>query len=70
VQAGPDGARRPPGPGGFGRANADLVGGNFSSRDVPRYAPTRQIKTFHPRTPGMYAYRDAVLEKIQANGQM
>jgi hypothetical protein len=54
----------------FGGANAELAGGNFSSQDVPWYAPTRQIKTFHPRTPGMYAYRDAVLEKIQANGQM
>lgn len=54
----------------FGRANADLSSGNFNSQDVPWYAPTRQIKTFHPRTSGMIAYRDAILEQIQAHGQM
>ncbi|KAK3937884.1 Mutanase Pc12g07500-like protein 1 [Diplogelasinospora grovesii] len=50
-------------------ANADIASGNYSSQSVPWYAPTRQIKTFHPRTPGMHAYRDAVLEAIQVYGQ-
>ncbi|KAH8903035.1 SGNH hydrolase [Coniochaeta sp. PMI_546] len=53
----------------FGRANADLSSGNFNSQDVPWYAPTRQVKTFHPRTSGMIAYRDAIFKQIQANGQ-
>lgn len=54
----------------FGRANTALANGDFNSQDVSWYAPTRQIKTFHPRTPGMYAYRDAILRQIQSNGQM
>ncbi|KAH6842747.1 mutanase [Chaetomium sp. MPI-CAGE-AT-0009] len=54
----------------FGRANADLASGNVSSQDVSWWLATRQIKTFHPRTNGMYAYRDAVLDAIRSNGQM
>ncbi|KAL2128418.1 hypothetical protein VTI74DRAFT_9220 [Chaetomium olivicolor] len=53
----------------YARASADLASGNFSSQDVSWWYPTCQIKTFHPRTPGMYAYRDAVIKKIKEVGQ-
>jgi hypothetical protein len=51
-------------------ANADIVAGNASSQSVSWYLPTRQIKTFHPRSPGMAAYRDAIIAALQANGQI
>ncbi|KAL4860281.1 hypothetical protein BDV12DRAFT_205348, partial [Aspergillus spectabilis] len=50
-------------------ANAALAAGDVSSQDVSAYLPTRQIKTFHPRTPGMYAYRDAILDAMVTAGQ-
>src|SRR5205814_327325 len=31
---------------------------------IPGYVATRQIKTFHPRSPGMVAYRDAIIDAI------
>lgn len=51
-------------------ALADIASKNYSSQDVPAYYPTRQIKTFHPRSPGMVAYRDAVLVAIVDVGQL
>ncbi|KAL0939950.1 Mutanase Pc12g07500-like protein 1 [Colletotrichum truncatum] len=48
----------------YNKANGDVKAGNFNSQEVGYFAPTRQIKTFHPRTPGMYKYRDLILEKI------
>jgi hypothetical protein len=50
------------------RANEDVKNGQLTTEDVSWYLPTRQIKTFHPRTPGMRAYRDAIIEAIQDNG--
>jgi hypothetical protein len=52
----------------FATANSAITNGDVSSQDVSWYLPTRQIKTFHPRSPGMAAYRDAVIEAIQQNG--
>lgn len=51
-------------------ANAALGRGDFQSQDVAGYLPTRQIKTFHPRSPGMAAYRDAVISELQKVGQL
>jgi hypothetical protein len=51
-------------------ANADIIAGNASSESIPYFVPTLQIKTFHPRTPGMFAYRDALISALQANGQL
>ncbi|VBB84421.1 Putative Esterase [Podospora comata] len=50
----------------------DFISGKDGAniQDVSWYAPTRQIKTFHPRTVGMFAYRDAILEKLEINGQL
>ena len=48
-------------------ANAALAKGDVNSQDVPWFLPTRQIKTFHPRTNGMVAYRDAVIDSVKAN---
>ena len=52
----------------FNSANAAIAAGDVSSQDVSWYVPTRQIKTFHPRSPGMAAYRDSVIEVMQAVG--
>ncbi|OLN96838.1 Mutanase Pc12g07500-like protein 1 [Colletotrichum chlorophyti] len=48
----------------YNKANGDVKAGNFNSQEVNYFYPTRQIKTFHPRTPGMYQYRDEILKKI------
>ncbi|PKX91286.1 putative alpha-1,3-glucanase [Aspergillus novofumigatus IBT 16806] len=42
-------------------ANGALADGDFTSQDVSRFLPTRQIKAFHPRSAGMALYRDAIL---------
>lgn len=60
---GPEAAR-------FAKANNAIASGNVSTQEVSPYVPTRQIKTFHPRTPGMVAYRDAVLDAMVAAGQV
>jgi len=52
------------------RANQAIRDGDFNSADVPAYMPTRTAKTFHPRSPGMVAYRDAVLAAMRAVGQI
>jgi hypothetical protein len=33
-------------------------------KDIGYWFPTRQIKSFHPRNPGMIGYRDAVTKTI------
>ncbi|CAO2648048.1 Nn.00g089700.m01.CDS01 [Neocucurbitaria sp. VM-36] len=51
-------------------ANVDIKSGNITSQHIGWFTPTRQIKTFHPRSPGMIAYRDAVIESIGKAGQI
>lgn len=51
-------------------AQAAIVRGDFNSQEIAGYVPTRQIKTFHPRSPGMVAYRDALLSVIADVGQL
>ena len=51
-------------------ANSDIARGDYSATDVRWFLPTRQIKTFHPRTGGMYGYRDAVMQVIASYGQI
>ena len=48
----------------YGNATEDLKNGEFNSQEVSGWYPTRQIKTFHPRSPGMALYRDAVVAQI------
>jgi hypothetical protein len=50
------------------KANTAIAAGDMSSQDVSWYLPTRQIKTFHPRSPGMAAYRDAMIYMMQSVG--
>ncbi|KAI0451451.1 SGNH hydrolase-type esterase domain-containing protein [Xylaria acuta] len=52
------------------KANADLSDGNYQTDDVKWYYPTRQIKTFHPRTTGMRSYRDAIIAALEADGKL
>jgi hypothetical protein len=49
----------------YNNASAEWADGDFGAAHIPWYLPTRQIKTFHPRTRGMYAYRDALIESIR-----
>ncbi|KAK6065946.1 esterase family protein [Seiridium cupressi] len=51
-------------------ANTAIANGNVSSQDVSWWTPTRQIKTFHPRSVGMTAYRDAIVAAMQDVGQL
>ena len=51
-------------------AMADIASANYSSTDISWYVPTRQIKTFHPRSPGMAAYMQAVTEAMAAHGNI
>jgi hypothetical protein len=62
----------PNGPAGkaFEKANNDIKDGNVSSQEIGFFTPTRQIKAFHPRSPGMVAYRDAVIEGLEKVGQV
>lgn len=52
------------------QANTAIAAGDVSSQDIPWYVPTRQIKTFHPRSPGMVAYRDAIIHAMQTVGSV
>jgi hypothetical protein len=52
------------------QVNADIRDGDYTAANVSYWYPTRQIKTFHPRTSGMYGYRDAVVAAMQFNGQI
>ncbi|KAI1928490.1 hypothetical protein LOZ65_001983 [Ophidiomyces ophidiicola] len=45
-------------------ANEEIAKKDFKGQHIPSYTPTRQIKTFHPRSPGMVAYRDKIIETI------
>ena len=47
-------------------ANNEVANGNVTGQHIPWYIPTRQVKSFHPRSPGMAAYRDAIIEAINA----
>ncbi|PWY72770.1 hypothetical protein BO83DRAFT_39613 [Aspergillus eucalypticola CBS 122712] len=48
----------------FAQAQTDIANKNYSSQDIPLFTPDRQIKTFHPRSNGMLAFRDAVLAAL------
>jgi hypothetical protein len=48
----------------YATALADIESGDFTSQHIGYFTPTRQIKTFHPRSPGMVAYRDAIIEAM------
>lgn len=43
------------------RANQAIANQDYSSQDVSWWLPTRQIKTFHPRSPGMMFYAGAAV---------
>jgi hypothetical protein len=43
-------------------ANSDLASGGFTTQNCIWFLPTRQIKTFHPRSAGMALYRDAIID--------
>lgn len=45
-------------------ANAAIAAKEYTSESVGWFTPTRQIKTFHPRTPGMHAYRQSIVDAI------
>lgn len=51
-------------------ANAQIEGKNLTSQHIGWFTPTRQVKTFHPRSPGMVAYKDAIAESIEQVGQV
>ncbi|CAG8901464.1 unnamed protein product [Penicillium egyptiacum] len=51
----------------YGNATQALKDGDFNSQEISYWSPTRQIKAFHPRSPGMALYRDAILEKIESS---
>ena len=48
-------------------ANEALAKGDFTDKHISYFLPTRQVKTFHPRSSGMGAYRDAIIAAIQVN---
>ncbi|KAI0903972.1 SGNH hydrolase [Ustulina deusta] len=52
------------------KANADLSNGDYQTEDVSWWYPTRQIKTFHPRSRGMNAYKEAILDSMRADGRL
>ncbi|KAH4220839.1 hypothetical protein HBI25_051500 [Parastagonospora nodorum] len=51
-------------------ANAQIESKNVTSQHIGWFTPTRQVKTFHPRSPGMVAYKDAIVESIEQVGQV
>ncbi|KAH4847848.1 hypothetical protein HBI46_091460 [Parastagonospora nodorum] len=51
-------------------ANAQIESKNLTSQHIGWFTPTRQVKTFHPRSPGMVAYKDAIAEIIEQVGQV
>ena len=51
-------------------ANADIEAQDLHTESIGWWTPTRQIKTFHPRTPGMHADRYSIIDainKVSAN---
>ncbi|KAK1757778.1 family 71 glycosyl hydrolase [Echria macrotheca] len=51
-------------------ANAAIRAGDVNAEEIDWYLPTRQIKTFHPRTAGMHAYKRAVMDAMRQVGQL
>jgi len=45
-------------------ANEEIKQGDVNGKHINYFMPNRQIKAFHPRTPGMVAYRDAIIAAI------
>jgi hypothetical protein len=45
-------------------ANKEIAAKNTSGHHIKFFMPNQQLKTFHPRTPGMLAYRDALIDSI------
>ncbi|KAI9371767.1 SGNH hydrolase-type esterase domain-containing protein [Aspergillus egyptiacus] len=50
----------------YRNATEAIARGDYSSQHISRMYFTSQIKTFHPRTPGMGLYRDAILAAMEA----
>lgn len=50
----------------YGNATQAIKDGDVNAQEIGYWIPTRQIKTFQPRSPGMALYRDAIVEKIDA----
>ncbi|OJJ98707.1 hypothetical protein ASPACDRAFT_30615 [Aspergillus aculeatus ATCC 16872] len=48
----------------FAQAQLDIANKNYSSQDISLWVPVNQIKTFHPRSNGMLAFRDAVVAAL------
>jgi hypothetical protein len=48
-------------------ANAEVAAKELNGQHIPWFVPTRQIKMFHPRSPGMLGYRNAVILSILKN---
>ena len=46
-------------------ANEALAKGDVNAKEISWWLPTSTVKTFHPRTRGMYVYRDAVVDAIK-----
>ncbi|KFX87170.1 hypothetical protein V490_08483 [Pseudogymnoascus sp. VKM F-3557] len=65
-------ARDPSGPAAlsYQNATAAISRGDVNSQDIGYWTPTKWIKTFHPRSPGMVAYRNAVIATIREVGQI
>lgn len=45
-------------------ANDEIAAQDFQAESITCWYPMRQIKTFHPRTPGMHAYRDSIIDAV------
>lgn len=50
----------------YGNATQAIKDGDVNAQEIGHWVSTRQIKTFHLRSPGMTLYRDAIVEKIDA----
>ncbi|OAA59020.1 Esterase, SGNH hydrolase-type, subgroup [Niveomyces insectorum RCEF 264] len=54
----------------YAAAETDIRNRNFSSESISWFVPTRRIKTFHPRSPGVVAYQKSILDTMYSNGQL
>ncbi|KAJ5518742.1 Esterase SGNH hydrolase-type [Penicillium expansum] len=50
----------------YAKATQGVANGNVNVKEISMFFPTSQIQAFHPRSPGMALYRDAILERIDA----
>lgn len=50
----------------YGNATPNIKVGDANAQEIGYWTPTRQIKPFYSRNPGMALYRDAIVEKIDA----